>query len=188
MKNTISTKDGTLAWEDARKGDYVVYQGLRYEVFRTYGDVIEHRPFSAERQMLIELGAHLERDVEEHPHDLIPEEPWTHVIFGDGRHAVRNAEGAANECFWAVQDGEFCKRVQQATVQAIADEQGFVRLVPETEVEEAHMEGWKQGIREASSLVTLYALGDRYSTERMYANERIQGAFPTAFEQEGGEK
>lgn len=193
-KRTLSTKDGTHSWDDAQEGDVVCVNDERFEVRRWVPGTglcvegsLDGQVMNVPLYHVRAMGAHLERDVEEHPNGVVPNEPMLHVVFGNGEHAMNLARGYNRP--WAVPlGGGDWAWMTHAQVQALADEHGFVRLVPEIEVETARVEGWKQGIREASSLVTLYALGDRYSTERMYANERIQGAFPEAFTQDGGEQ
>lgn len=174
---TLSTKDGTHKWEDARAGDYLVINETR----RRVGGGLSRRAISASGVELSistwkMLGAHLERDVEEHQHGVVPEEHMLHVVFGGGGHAVNVAPGC--DMGWSLYDR--CSGwywASRSSVQSLADKRGFTRLVPETEVEEAHTEGWKQGIRDTAALVARMRLED--------TAQAIRAEFPDAFTQDG---
>lgn len=187
MTKTIGTKDGTHSWDDVQVGDYLVINGKRHLVERRYELFVSACEMSMTVDEWITLGAHLERDVEEHQHGVVPEEHMLHVVFGGGGHAVNVAPGC--DMGWSLYDR--CSGwywASRSSVQSLADKHGFTRLVPEAEVEAARLEGRKQGIREASSVVAMYVLGGRYSDERTYADERISNEFPEAFTQDGGEQ
>lgn len=177
MKKTISTKDGTHKWEDAREGDFVVINKARHEVTRGVDGVLTARPSIEFRPVVMHywqsIGAHLEREVEEYPHGLLPTEPGA-VIRCDGDVYQRTVVGNA---WWGA--GEDVA-VMTEDLQQFADAHGFTRLVPETEVEAAHMEGWKQGIRDAAALVARMRLEDTAQT--------IRAEFPEAFTQDGGQQ
>lgn len=143
MKKTISTKDGTHKWEDAREGDFVVINKARHEVTRGVDGVLTARPSIEFRPVVMHywqsIGAYLERDEEEHPNGLLPTEEHAIVLCGGD---------AYQRTFWGGwrlpgQEGA----VPNEELQQFADAHGFTRLVPETEVEEARAEGRKQAIR-----------------------------------------
>lgn len=176
MKKTISTKDGTHSWDDVQVGDYLVINGKRHLVERRYELFVSACEMSMTVDEWITLGAHLERDVEEHKHGEVPAEPLLHVVFGNGQHAV-NVEVECPDSWIMPYGGCEWDWVTQAHVQLLADEHGFTRLVPETEVEEARKEGWKHGIRDAAADLEVTGFDDhaRY----------IRSEYPTAFTQDG---
>ncbi|MCT2042629.1 hypothetical protein M3D15_04675 [Pseudoclavibacter alba] len=186
MKKTISTKDGTLKWAAARAGDMLRLGESRFKVVEvsavgtTELYVGINDPYVILSQAAwSELGAHLERDVEEHPHGLLPTEKMAHIVLGDGRHLVNVSRSGG----WLERDSVWHSR---EAAQELADMHGFVRLVPESEVEAARREGRLQAIREAALEVSMLALGDKYTPHREYADARIHARFPEAFTQDGG--
>lgn len=179
MRKTISTKDGTHKWSDVKEGDYLVIGGERMRIREAWPQAAIARGVALTYEQWAALGAHLERDVEEHKHGEVPAEPLLHLVFGNGQHAV-NVDVECPDSWIMPDGGSEWDWVTQAHVQLLADEYGFTRLVPETEVEEAHTEGWKQGIRDAAALVARMRLED--------TAQAIRAEFPDAFTQDGGEQ
>lgn len=176
MKRTISTKDGTLKWAAAREGDYLRLGESRFKIVEVsvVGTTelyvgIDNPYVILSQAAWSELGAHLERDVEEPQYDLLPTEEHAIVICGGD---------AYQRAFW----GRWRLPGQEDTVtneelQRFANARGFTRLVPESEVEAARKEGWKHGIRDAAADLEVTGFDDhaRY----------IRSEYPTAFTQDG---
>lgn len=94
----------------------------------------EHGRLWANRFLLTVLGAVFEREVPDRSNGEVPNDDWTHIILGDGRHAVRTMRGAFRGLNWIVQEGRYEVRVNQKTIQEYADEHGFTVLWPRPEV------------------------------------------------------
>lgn len=118
-------------------------------------------------------GGVVEREVEEHPHGIVPQDVGTAIQFGDGRRAMR-----ADRCRigWVItEDYPSDYGWEDAeTVQTLADRHGFTVL---GDVEAAREEGRKAVLR-----VVYYLTDGRYGE---HADQRIRDRFPEAFE--GGE-
>lgn len=136
-----------MKWEEiqadeVKAGDYIDINGQLTEIadvftFKLYfkrdgelGKVGRH---------IEELGAKYKRKVEDHPHRLVPDVDWTHIVLGDGRHAVLNTRGGFRGLNWSLQDGRYDVRydvrVNQKTIQSYADEHGFTVLWPRPALE-----------------------------------------------------
>lgn len=171
---------GRVAVTGLEGGDVtVLYSGLNnltpYLTLAPNGAIMYKSVFNA-------LGLGLAHETEEHPHGLIPTEPWAIIQLGDGRRAVRVDTDFAPWVIGVQSDG--CHMWDtDSGVQALADKHGFEVLVSESRVEEAREEGRLAGIREvyekygpkrlADGAGTLaYYLEDEYGVEAFEEGDR----------------
>ena len=129
---------------EAKPGDYININGVHTPIVEANQFRVSYKAEDAvssiDVQVAVILGVKFEREVEEHPHGLVPDVDWTHLVFGDGRHAVRAMRGAVRGWDWILQDGRYELRVSHKTIQERADQHGFDVLRPDMEITEEKME------------------------------------------------
>lgn len=135
MTKTLTTKDGSLKWDEVSVDDLLHLGDKKFpiSVVRKSWTVTIELPsgsdFLASPEEWEELGAYVSREVDEHPYGLIPTEQGSVIRVYLGVYYLDTARNGTDDLVWYAYGST--DTFTATDLQEAADRYGFTRYLPE---------------------------------------------------------